>query len=83
LELRAATTASGNVIWVTEPYPSHSHHLRMEHYKIVVLDYLLADKAMFVNTECRIQLDAGANLKKPGQYFSCDALAIDLRHGTV
>ncbi|MGA2752617.1 MAG: hypothetical protein ABSE53_02530 [Terracidiphilus sp.] len=55
----------------------------MEHYKIVVLDYLLADKAMFVNTECRIQLDAGANLKKPGQYFSCDALAIDLRHGTV
>ena len=83
MELRSAATASGNVIWGTEPYPSQSHHLRMEPYKIVVLDFLMADKAMFINTECRIQLDADANPKKPGQYLPCDALAIDLRHGSV
>ena len=55
----------------------------MDHYKSVVMDYLLADKAVFVNTECRIQLDAEGNPKKPGQHFWCDAVAIDLRHGAV
>ena len=55
----------------------------MDHYKSVVMDYLLADKAVFVNTECRIQLDAGGGPEMPGQHCSCDAVAIDLRHGAV
>ncbi len=55
----------------------------MDHYKTVVMDYLLADKAMFVDTECRIRLDAGGSSEKPAQHCSCDAVAIDLRHGAV
>lgn len=55
----------------------------MDHYKTVVMEYLLADKAVFVNTEWGIQLDAGGNSEKPGQHSSCDAVAIDLRHGAV
>ncbi len=55
----------------------------MDNYKAVVMDYLQSDKAMFVNMECRIQLDGGGNLDQPGQRCSCDAVAIDLRHGSV
>ena len=55
----------------------------MDHYKTVVMDYLLADKAVFVNSECCINFDDGGDPKKTGQHFSCDAVAIDLRHGAV
>ena len=55
----------------------------MDHYKTVVMDYLLADKAVFVNTACRIQLDAEGTPENPKQHCSCDAVTIDLRHGAV
>lgn len=55
----------------------------MDHYKSVVMDYLQSDRAVFVNTECRILIDAEKVPEKSGQHCSCDAVAIDLRHGAV
>jgi hypothetical protein len=50
----------------------------MDYYQGVVVDYLRADRAVFVNTECCIQLDEGAVPAKDQHWF-CDAVAIDLR----
>ena len=47
------------------------------------MDYLQADGALFVNTQFRIRLDNAGDPEKPGQRCSCDAIAIDLRHGAV
>src|SRR5450631_217529 len=55
----------------------------MDHSKAVVIDYLRSDKAMFINPECCVQFDHGGEPKMLGQPCSCDAVAIDLRHGAV
>jgi hypothetical protein len=55
----------------------------MGHFKDVVMDYLQADGAVFINTKFRIQLDELGESEKPGQWYSCDAVAIDLRHGAI
>lgn len=55
----------------------------MEHYKTVVMDYLQSDSAVFLNTDCRLELDETASSEKTRQHCSCDAVAIDLRHGAV
>lgn len=55
----------------------------MEHYKTVVLDYLQADRAVFVNADCCIALEEPAEPERAGQRCACDAVAIDLRHGAV
>ncbi len=55
----------------------------MDHYKTVVMDYLQADRAVFVNTECCIQFDELVDPDKPTRDCSCDAVALDLRHGAV
>lgn len=55
----------------------------MDHYKTVVMDYLQADRALFVNNTFCIQIDKPDKPEKTGQPFSCDAVAIDLRHGAV
>jgi hypothetical protein len=56
----------------------------MDHYKIVVMDYLQSDRAVFLNLECRFELDEVAHLEeKTVQHCSCDAVAIDLRHGAA
>lgn len=55
----------------------------MDHYKTVVMDYLQADRALFVNNKFCIQTDKPGNPGKTSQPFSCDAVAIDLRHGAV
>lgn len=55
----------------------------MDHYKTLVMDYLQADPAVFVNTECSTQLDEHLAPDCPACHFSCDAVAIDLRHGVV
>jgi len=47
-----------------------------------VTEYLRADRAMFVNTECCIQLDEGDVLAK-GRHWYSDAVAVDLRESTV
>src|SRR5690348_6525071 len=55
----------------------------MEHYKSVVLDYLQADRALFVNTAFCTHLGRPEHPEKQGQRWSCDAIAIDLRHGAA
>jgi hypothetical protein len=51
----------------------------VDYYQGVVTDYLRADRAMFVNTECCIQLNAAANPDTSGPHWYCDAVAINMR----
>lgn len=55
----------------------------MDHFQAVVVDYLRADRSVFVNTECCIQLDPGANPNTSGPHWYCDALALNLREKSV
>ena len=54
----------------------------MDYYQGVVADYLSADRAMFVNPQCRIQLSPGGSVKK-GEHWYCDILAVSLRESTI
>jgi hypothetical protein len=51
----------------------------MAHYESVVTDYLRADRALFLNTECCIQLNPGDNPDTSGPHWYCDAIAVDFR----
>lgn len=51
----------------------------MNDYEAVVADYLMADRALFVNTQCLIQLNPGQNPDTCGPHWYCDAVAVDLR----
>jgi hypothetical protein len=55
----------------------------MDYYQGIVTEYLRADRAMFVNTECCIQLNPGANPDRTGPHWYCDAVAINLRERHV
>jgi hypothetical protein len=54
----------------------------MDYFEGVVADYLSADRAMFVNPQCRIQLNAGDTPQK-GEYWYCDILAVNFRESTA
>jgi|ERR1700733_9095133 hypothetical protein len=54
----------------------------MDYYQGVVIEYLRANRARFVNTECLIQLEAGDNPDR-GTHWYCDAITIDLRESAV
>ena len=51
----------------------------MDYFQGVVTDYLRANRATFVNTECCIQLNPGANPDTSGPHWYCDAVAVNLR----
>jgi hypothetical protein len=55
----------------------------MDHYQNVVIEYLRADRALFVNTECCIQLNEGKNPDTSGPHWYCDALAVSFRDSTI
>lgn len=55
----------------------------MDYYQGVVTEYLRADRAIFLNTECCIQLNAGANPDTTGPHWFCDAVAVDFRAEVV
>lgn len=55
----------------------------MDYYQGVVTEYLRADRAMFVNTECCLQLNAATNPDKSGPHWYCDAVAVNFRESTV
>jgi hypothetical protein len=55
----------------------------MNHYKTVVIDFLQSDRAVFVNAECCLELGELTDPDKAARRCSCDAVAIDLRHGSV
>lgn len=54
----------------------------MDYYQGVVTGFLRADRAVFVNTECCIQLHPGAN-PDVGMHWYCDAVAINMRERQV
>jgi hypothetical protein len=55
----------------------------VDYFQGVVTDYLRADRAVFVNTECCIQLNPGANPDASGPHWYCDAVAVDFRESTI
>jgi len=55
----------------------------MTYYQDVVLEYLRVDRAVFVNPECCIQVDAAPIGDSSSPYWYCDALAVDLRASAV
>jgi len=50
----------------------------MNYYESVVIDYLRADRSIFVNTEYCIQIKQG-NPDTSGPHWYCDAVALDFR----
>ncbi|MBB3889226.1 hypothetical protein [Xanthomonas campestris] len=55
----------------------------MDHFEGVVLDYLRADRALFVNSQCCIQLNEGANPDTSGPHWYCDAVAVSFKEGAA
>jgi hypothetical protein len=55
--------------------------MAMDYFQGIVVEYLRADRSVFVNTECLIQLNPIGLPDKPHWY--CDALAVDFRRSTV
>jgi len=55
----------------------------MDYYQSVVMEYLRADRAVFVNTECCIQLVKSPNPDTSGPHWYCDAVALNLRDKEV
>lgn len=55
----------------------------MDFYQGIVIDYLRADRAVFVNAECCIQLNEGPNPDNSGRLWYCDAVAVDFQHSEV
>jgi hypothetical protein len=56
---------------------------QMHYYESVVMDYLRADRAIFVNTEFCIQINKAANPDNSGRHWYCDAVALDFRHKEI
>jgi hypothetical protein len=55
----------------------------MDYYETVMTHYLRSDRAVFVNTECCIQLNEGGNPDVSGPHWYCDAVAADFRSKTI
>ena len=55
----------------------------MDFYENVVVEYLRADRSIFVNTECCIQLNESDNPDTSGLHWYCDAVAVDLRNSAA
>jgi hypothetical protein len=50
----------------------------VDYFQGVVTEYLRANRATFVNTECCIQLKPGDNPDRNNPHLFCDAVAINL-----
>lgn len=55
----------------------------MNFYENVVVDYLRADRSLFINTQCCIQLNAADNPDTSGPHWYCDAVAADFQNRTI
>ncbi|QBG47692.1 hypothetical protein EGM51_09915 [Verrucomicrobia bacterium S94] len=54
----------------------------MDYYQGIVAEYLDADRSVFVNNECFLQLEPGNNPPK-GTSWYCDIVAVNLRESSV
>ncbi|AIF46125.1 hypothetical protein [Dyella japonica] len=52
----------------------------MDHFESVIVEYLRADRSLFVNTQLCIQLNAGPNPDVSGPHWYCDAVAVSLKN---
>lgn len=52
---------------------------QMDYFQGVVTEYLRANRATFVNTECCIQLNDSPNPDNSGPHWYCDAVAVNLK----
>lgn len=50
----------------------------MDYFQGVVTEYLRANRCVFVNTECLLQLEVGDTPAK-GRHWYCDAVAVNLQ----
>jgi hypothetical protein len=57
--------------------------LPVDYYENVMIHYLRSDRAIFVNSECCIQLNQGSNPDSSGPHWYCDAVAADLRNRSI
>ncbi|OEG72342.1 hypothetical protein BEL05_05030 [Shewanella colwelliana] len=55
----------------------------MNNCESLVLEYLRADRAMFVNTQCCIQLIDALNPDTSGPHWYCDLLAVNFKEKQV
>ena len=55
----------------------------MDYHQNVVIDYLRADRAIFVNAEYCIQPTPADNPDSGGPHWYCDAIAADFRSRTI
>ena len=55
----------------------------MDYYQGVVVEYLRADRSVFVNTEFCLQLNGAGNPDSSGPHWYCDALAVNLKEQVV
>jgi hypothetical protein len=55
----------------------------MDYYQGAVLDYLRADRSIFVNEECCIQLNEAHNPDTSGPHWYCDAVACNFREKSI
>lgn len=51
----------------------------MDYFEGVVIEYLRADRSLFVNTQCCIQLNEGFNPDTSGPHWYCDAVAVSIK----
>lgn len=54
----------------------------MDYFQGVVTEYLRANRSVFVNTECLLQLDEGDKLQK-NRHWYCDAVAVNFKETKV
>jgi hypothetical protein len=55
----------------------------MDYYQSVVTEYIRADRSIFINTECCIQLNPSMNNDVSGPHWYCDAVACDFRNQII
>jgi hypothetical protein len=55
----------------------------VDYYEGVVMTYLRADRSLFINTECCIQLNPTNNPDQAGAHWYCDAIVVDFRDKVV
>lgn len=55
----------------------------MNNFEGVVFDYLRADRGVFANTQCLIQINPGGNPDTSGPHWYCDTVVADFRRECV
>jgi hypothetical protein len=55
----------------------------MDFYQGVVSEYLRADRSVFLNTECCIQINPADNPDSSGPHWYCDVVAVDFRQSAI